>query len=38
MTLAQKSLANTLKEFKIETVGTTQTDDERILGMIRILF
>jgi hypothetical protein len=29
---AQKSFANTLRDFKIETVGTTQTDDERVIA------
>src|SRR4051812_12145169 len=29
---AQKSFASTLIEFKLEGVGGTQTDDERIIG------
>ncbi|KAK6742410.1 hypothetical protein RB195_009965 [Necator americanus] len=32
LSLAQKAFAKTLTEFKIETVGTTQTDDERVIG------
>ncbi|KAJ1371723.1 hypothetical protein KIN20_033720 [Parelaphostrongylus tenuis] len=32
LSLAQRAFAKTLTEFKIETVGTTQTDDERVIG------
>uniref|UniRef100_A0A1I7XJQ0 Rho GTPase-activating protein 26 n=1 Tax=Heterorhabditis bacteriophora TaxID=37862 RepID=A0A1I7XJQ0_HETBA len=32
LSLAQRSFAKSLTEFKIETVGTNQTDDERVIA------
>ncbi|XP_023221310.1 rho GTPase-activating protein 26-like [Centruroides sculpturatus] len=31
---AQRSLANTLMNFKFECIGNSQTDDEIVIGMI----
>lgn len=28
----QRNLAKTLRDFKFETIGSTQTDDERVIG------